>query len=101
MLATVRNKGISPCPRCTIRLDRVHNLGMKNDRKHRITKARVDNDKRRSKIVEARKAIYVDNLPVNSGPVEKSLKDESYVPTRVCFPLISIWMCVYLSLCLW
>lgn len=75
--------GYCPCPRCAIRLDCVHNLGMKNDRKHRITKARIDNAALRNSVAKARQAIYMDNRPVDSTPVEALLKEESYVPTRV------------------
>lgn len=82
-LATVRNMGLCLCPRCTIRTDRVHNLGMKNDRKHRISKARVDNDIRRKRVDKACDAIYTLNRPVDCTLAENELKEESYIPTKV------------------
>lgn len=82
-LATIRNLGLCPCPRCTIRLDRVHNLGMRTDRKHRVTKARIDNETLHKNVAKARHAIYVENRPVDATVVEDLLKEESYIPTRV------------------
>jgi hypothetical protein len=70
-----------------IRTEQIPNLGMKNDRKHCITKARIDNDTCRANVDKARQAIYVKNRPVDSDPVEDLLKEESYVPTKVCWVL--------------
>lgn len=83
VLATVRNLGGCPCPRCLIPLERVHNLGMKNDRKQRKTLARIDNQHRRDLIEDARKIIYDLNRPVSCKKVENILKEHSYVPTEV------------------
>lgn len=83
-LATVRNKGYCLCPQCTIHTDRVHNLGMKRDRKDRVSKTRKDTTDLHVRVEKARDAIYMLNRPVDSSLVEKELKDESYIPTRVC-----------------
>lgn len=63
---------------------------MKNDRKHRKSKARVDGLQRRELIQSARHFIYNMARPVNSDKVENLLKGESYVPTNVCRLLFSI-----------
>lgn len=56
---------------------------MKNDRKRRKTKARVDGPHRRELIKSAREFIYDMARPVDSDKVENLLKGESYVPTDV------------------
>lgn len=57
---------------------------MKNDRKRRITQARIDDDKRRTDVKNARHAIYTLNRPVDSDLVESYIKEKSYIPTKVC-----------------
>lgn len=84
MLASIRNLGGCPCPRCLIPLEHVHRVGMKNDRKQRKTKGRVDGPDRRELIDSARDIIYNMARPVNADKVEIILKGKSYVPTDVC-----------------
>jgi hypothetical protein len=50
----------------------------------RVTKARIDDIQRRSKVTTARKVIYEDNRAVNCTAVEDILKDTSLVPNTVC-----------------
>ena len=83
LIASIRNLGNCPCPRCLIPLNRVHNLGMARDRTQRVTLARVDNSQRRNKISTARTLIYEKNLQVNCTAVEDLLKEMSLVPTTV------------------
>lgn len=83
LLATIRNMGGCPCPRCLIPLSRVHNLGKPKDMKDRRIHPRIDNVFRGVLIDSSRKSIYNFNRPVNSTIVEDSLKPQSYVPTRV------------------
>lgn len=65
-------------------MDKVHNLGMRQDRKDRERLARVDSETRRSKVQSARKSIYVTSLSVNSKTgVEVHLAETSMVPTSV------------------
>jgi hypothetical protein len=49
----------------------------------RVTKARTDDNQRRSKITAARKLIYKDNRAVNCTGVDDILKDMSLVPNMV------------------
>lgn len=87
-MASIRNLGDCPCPRCKIKLSKVHNLGMPMDRTQRRTQARFDDDIRRQKISEAREHIYEEGYIVNSAEIERQLKPESLVPTAVCFTML-------------
>jgi hypothetical protein len=84
LIASIRNLGLCPCPRCLIPLNRVHNLGMSRDMSQRKTLARVDDIHRRSKITAARRVIYEKNYQVDSAGVENLLQEESWVPNAVC-----------------
>ena len=83
LLASIRNLGACPCPRCLIPLSRVHNLGMARDIAQRTTLARIDDNSRCGKVVAARRLIYEKQYQVNSAAVEVLLKDQSLVPTTV------------------
>lgn len=90
MLATIRNLGDCPCPRCLTPLTLAHKFGTLDDKKQRTDQARVDDLSRREKIKKARKLIYGKvgsrnntNFGVNSAAVERLLKEESLVPTCV------------------
>src|SRR5262245_26895967 len=54
LLATIRNLGRCPCPRCLIPMSRVHNMGKVLDMKQRKTLARIDDEARRDKVSKAR-----------------------------------------------
>lgn len=82
-MASIRNLGDCPCPRCEINLSRVHNVGMPLDRTQRRTKARYDDASRRAKVDSARELIYEHGHLVNSAQVERILKSRSLVPTKV------------------
>ena len=91
MLASIRNLGRCPCPRCLIPLDRVSNMGMRRDMMQRTSLARVDNVLRRSFIKDARDKIYVKDYAVDSKVViGEHLYEQSLVPVAVrCF--VSPW----------
>lgn len=82
LIATVRNLGGCPCPRCLIPKARIPNMGMSRDRQQRATMER-DDERRRVMVSSARKLIYEDNYAVSSAPVERLLKPQSWVPTSV------------------
>ena len=86
LLASIRNLGRCPCPRCLIPLDLVHNLGMPRDMMQRVSKARVDGIEHQNKVAAARRFIYERNMQVNSTAVEALLRDWSGVPTTVSQP---------------
>jgi hypothetical protein len=59
-------------------------MGMPQDMKEHMTRARADDARRRNLIKSAREIIYAKNYMVDSKAVETILKDESLVPTMVC-----------------
>jgi hypothetical protein len=89
LIATIRNLGCCPCPRCLIPIYQVQNLGMARDMRQRETMAREDNIRRRNLVDAARRVIYEKNFRVYSAGVENMLRDTSLVPTVVCFLRLS------------
>jgi hypothetical protein len=84
LIASIRNLGRCPCPRCLIPLDRVSKMGMRRDMTQRRTLARIDDVKRRNCVETAREKIYEQGYVVNSRVVEDLLQGDSLVPTAVC-----------------
>lgn len=82
LIATVRDMGNFPCPRCKIAKTQLPGLGTVTDMKIRQEGIRVDTQ-RQTKVAAARKLIYEDGYVVNSKRVDDLLKDESLVPTTV------------------
>ena len=81
LLASMRNLGKCPCPRCTIPMSRVHNLGLSQDKMEWVTLTCIDDCVRQSRIKSAHAHIYDSTLGVMSTAVESLLKDQSLVPT--------------------
>lgn len=81
MLATIRDKGRCPCPRCFIPASRFDHLGWLAD-----AAARVKNARRylANKIIAARNSIYKHGVSIKGVAVEALLKEFSLVPTVVC-----------------
>ncbi|KAI0055213.1 hypothetical protein BV25DRAFT_1815943, partial [Artomyces pyxidatus] len=85
LLASIRNLGNCPCPRCLVSLSRVHQIGTETDMIERKTRARTDDPQRQEKVEAARRLIYERNLQVASDAVEAWLKEESLVPNQNAF----------------
>ncbi|KAG2045967.1 hypothetical protein BDR06DRAFT_1040545 [Suillus hirtellus] len=85
LLATIRNLGGCPCPRCLIPKSRVHNLGLSLDMKQRQTLMRIDDNARKSKVTVSRELVYDHGCGVRSSCVENLLKEHSLVPTSNAF----------------
>lgn len=83
LIASIRDKGLCPCPRCLMPLNKVHNLGTKLDMKQRQTLARTDDLDRRTRVKEARSIIYDKDYAVNNDASEKLLIDQSLVAIEV------------------
>ena len=83
LIASIRNLGTCPCPRCTTPMTHVPEMGTPNDMKRRQLLVRTDDDSRRNKVLRARELIYERNYAVNTPQVEKLLRDQSLVPTTV------------------
>jgi hypothetical protein len=85
LLATVRDKGICPCPRCLVPMTLIHRMGTRADVQMRTDTLRRDNLHRQKLIKRARFLIYNDNKAVNNDEVEELLQPKSFVPTEVSF----------------
>ena len=83
LIATIRDKGGCPCPRCLIPKQYLPGLGTTSAMKLRTEQLRSDTTQRRGKIIQARDFIYNKGYVVNSKNVDNLLKEESYVPTEV------------------
>ena len=80
LLATIRDNGLFPCPRCLVSKSVLHNLGCPDDIMVRITQTRTFLG---NLVKKARKFIYKDAKPINGKNVDDLLKEFSGVPTVV------------------
>jgi hypothetical protein len=83
LIATIRNQGLCPCPRCLVPQSKLDQMGSNIDMKNRTEKARKylpDN------VRNARRAIYELGRPIGGAAVDRSLKATSSVPTSVSSP---------------
>ncbi|KJA12510.1 hypothetical protein HYPSUDRAFT_103324, partial [Hypholoma sublateritium FD-334 SS-4] len=85
LLATIRNFGLCPCPRCFISKDKIPDVGKVYDDRRRNTASRIDSTARNFDINTARKFIYENGEGVKSAAVERVLRDKSFVPTTNAF----------------
>ncbi|KAI0708940.1 hypothetical protein C8T65DRAFT_740004 [Cerioporus squamosus] len=85
LLATLRDKGRCPCPRCLTSFSDIAALGTPGDHDARHTKARLPAPEREPLVAEARDLIYGGNYVVNSEHVENLLAEQSLVPVRNAF----------------
>ncbi|KDQ13654.1 hypothetical protein BOTBODRAFT_90697, partial [Botryobasidium botryosum FD-172 SS1] len=88
LLATLRNNGACPCPRCLVDKSDIHRMGMLSDQRCRTLYQRRDNQERRTRVKKARDLIYgrMRRL-VGSSKVEDIMKQRSEVPTENAFSL--------------
>ncbi|KAG1855096.1 hypothetical protein C8R48DRAFT_776498 [Suillus tomentosus] len=77
LIATIKDMGSCPCPRCLIPKSLFNCLGLAKDMKNRATNFRVYTT---AKIVKARDFIYRWGTTVDSGKVEDTLGEGSWVP---------------------
>jgi hypothetical protein len=80
LLATIRDKGLCPCPRCLIPKSKLDQTGTKRDSKFRLRHARTYLFNR---VQIARNAIYESAAAVAGAVVNRLLKATSSVPTLV------------------
>lgn len=83
LIATIRNNGDCPCPRCLVQKADIPNLGKILDMRRRTTKARHDDEAYREKVREARALIYEGKYVVNSKKLDRFMQSQCLVPTRV------------------
>ncbi|KAG9097673.1 hypothetical protein FRC06_007313 [Ceratobasidium sp. 370] len=84
LLATIRNNGACLCPRCFVGKGAASQMGTPTDMLTR-KKKRIDNEKRRAKVKQARRLIYDQGKALTNNAVEGLLKDQSYTPTMNAF----------------
>ncbi|KAJ7101024.1 hypothetical protein C8R43DRAFT_1048129 [Mycena crocata] len=89
LLATIRNLGRCPCPRCLVTKDQLDQLGTVRDDKNRVSHARVDDEHRQSLIERARGWIYRKAKVIKSKWVEDALSPLSWVPTTNAFSSVA------------
>ncbi|RDB23027.1 hypothetical protein Hypma_009855 [Hypsizygus marmoreus] len=85
LMATIKQKGRLPCPRCKIPLSTVHLVGTLKDRKDRVRLQRVDNLQHRGLVNSTRKNIYNNNYAVDSQHVKNQLGPLSLLPISNAF----------------
>lgn len=83
ILASIKNLGKYPCPRCKVQMEHVPKMGEPEDRLARVETARLDNQTKRSAVESARALIYKDNLAVTNNKVEDLLSFGSLLPIDV------------------
>jgi hypothetical protein len=91
LLATIRDKGSCPCPRCLAPKIDFQHVGLLSDMSQRISKAR---SYLRDKVAAAWAAIYGTGAPIKGSVPEAHLKEKSLVPT---FVSRSVNICEYAS----
>ncbi|KZV69074.1 hypothetical protein PENSPDRAFT_735574 [Peniophora sp. CONT] len=91
LIATTRDMGDCPCPRCKVRKSDLGNVGTTNDARTRTEDIRRADDSFRKKVDDARDMIYRKGYVVDSksGAVGR-LKEESLVPTVNAFSQFSV-----------
>ena len=81
LLATIRDQGICPCPRCLMRKAQFDRMGLKPDTTFRLNHVR----KFLSDLVaSARISIYKHARSIGGSVIDRILKPTSSVPTMVC-----------------
>ncbi|KAJ7695466.1 hypothetical protein B0H17DRAFT_930752 [Mycena rosella] len=91
LLATIRNLGKCPCPRCLVTKDKLDQVGTARDDKIRVTSKRVDDEDLRSTIQKARDRIYRWGRTIKSITVERLLSPKSWVPTANAFSAVAAY----------
>ncbi|KAG6913900.1 hypothetical protein DXG01_003626 [Tephrocybe rancida] len=81
LLATIRDKGLCPCPRCYVRKSVLDHLGLARDGTVRSKLREFMKDK----VDTARHFIYNMGLSITGDRVDMVLKDTSSVPTNNAF----------------
>lgn len=92
LIATIKDFGKYPCPRCLVSVDQIPAMGREDDQKHRDESCRKDDIQRRNKVDVARKSLYDEGYAITGDHVDGLLRDESLVPTKVLILLFTRFM---------
>jgi len=82
-IATIRDFGMCPCPRCLVPKEKIPEIGKEEDRRIRVELGRVDTAERQGQVDQARKNLYEGGYALAGDYVDGILKGSSLVPTRV------------------
>ncbi|KJA13981.1 hypothetical protein HYPSUDRAFT_150924 [Hypholoma sublateritium FD-334 SS-4] len=82
LLATIRDQGLCPCPRCLVAMANLSKLGKARDSKTRLERLRTF---MYTNVVKARKLIYEKANSAAGSGVDRWLKEFSGVPTMNAF----------------
>lgn len=80
LIATIKDMGLCPCPRCLMPKGLFSYLGLRKDMKSRLQNLRVYVT---TKVVKAREFIYAFGNTVDGAKVEDALGEGSWVPILV------------------
>lgn len=83
IIATIRNLGDCPCPRCLVKKEELDQLGTVTDILIRETKARRDDDARRDLVESAISKIATQGVALSGKVIENLLKPQSLQPVMV------------------
>lgn len=72
-----------PCPRCLILKSNIPRLGMEADKSARQKLVRADSKAIQDTVNRARQMIFEDGINITSVYIDRLLKPQSLVPTRV------------------
>jgi len=97
LIATIKDFGTYPCPRCLVSNDQIHAIGREDDQKRREESQRHDDAERRKKVDDARKSLYDEGYAITGDHVDDLLKDKSMVPTKVFAPTLTLFTVKSLS----
>jgi len=97
LLATIRDKGLCPCPRCLVPKSKLDQTGTKRDSNFRLKNARTY---LLDKVRTARDAIYRLGMAISGAVVDRLLKVTSSVPTVVSPISLIFLMVIHLNIVL-
>lgn len=83
LIATIRDYGLFPCPRCLIPKDEIFKIGRDDDRRAREELRRADTVERQGRVERVRTDLYENGYAFSGDHVDGALKDGSLVPTKV------------------
>ncbi|KDQ32506.1 hypothetical protein PLEOSDRAFT_1012017, partial [Pleurotus ostreatus PC15] len=81
LIATIRDKGMCPCPRCLVSKAALDKMGLRRDRTMRETLRRIP----MNLVERARNFIYRTALPIGGAAVNNLLKASSSIPVLNAF----------------
>ena len=89
LLATLRDRGLCPCPRCLIPSIDLDKLGLTSDSKGRISRVRTW---LQDTVAKGRDMLYKGGYVVTSTLIDAVLKPLSQVPTMVRAVLLYVFL---------